>query len=302
VDVSVSFPDFFVLGAPKAGTTALCEFLMGHPGICLSKPKESHYFTRNYRKGKDWYQTECYDRLTGQLCGEGTPTYLGLSHALHRIADEAPRAKLFVLLRDPALRAFSAWWMAVSLGRERLGFEAALRVCLKQPNLNELFSSDPDLIYREMKAHRQVGEPYYRGYLHYGQYGPQMAELRTLFGPEQIHVIWSQDLRQDTAREVSRALQFLGLDPSLRKGDLKPRWQAFGVRTAILRAYLKERISPRLVEGGAFRAFSTVMRRLGDLPVQPGEHARRFLLDHFRLSDEILEEQIGCKPPWRGEP
>jgi hypothetical protein len=40
------FPDFFVVGAPRCGSTAFCRYLAKHPAICFSRPKEPHYFTR----------------------------------------------------------------------------------------------------------------------------------------------------------------------------------------------------------------------------------------------------------------
>jgi len=38
-------PDFLIGGAPKAGTTALHNYLRQHPEICMSEPKETFFFT-----------------------------------------------------------------------------------------------------------------------------------------------------------------------------------------------------------------------------------------------------------------
>ena len=164
-----SFPDFLVLGAPKAGTTALCEFLQGHPEVRIANSKEPHYFDRNFERGQEWYRSKFFPAAEQLLCGDGTPTYLADFQALKRIAREAPRAKMFVVLRDPAARAVSSWWMQLCRGKEYLGFQAALRECLLQPVLES--GGEPD-----------------RGYLHYGLYGPQLQALYELFPKQQIHL------------------------------------------------------------------------------------------------------------------
>lgn len=277
-NLSKSFPDFLVLGAPKAGTTALCEFLQGHPGIRIARSKEPRYFDQRYERGQKWYREQFLPAADDALCGDGTPTYLASPTALRRVAEEAPNAKLFVLLREPGARAVSSWWMQLCQGQEYLGFQAALRECLSLTV--------------------EGREAPVRGYLHYGLYGPQLRTLYDLFSVEQVQVIWSSELRRNPGNEVERALSFLGLDPALRKGDLRPRWQAMGVRTALVYRAVASR-SPRLLQGGSFHRFSTLMRMLGDKPVQPGEHLQRFLSQYFEDSDRLLEEVVGQKPPWR---
>ena len=276
--VSRSFPDFLVLGAPKAGTTALCEFLQGHPSVSVARSKEPRYFDTHFDRGQGWYREKFFPATDGLLCGDGSPTYLADPEALQRILAEAPRAKMFVMLRDPAARAVSSWWMQVCHGKEYLGLQAALRECLSQSYLD---SATPR-----------------RGYLHYGLYGAQIQRLYELFPEEQIHLVWSAEFRRDPSGEIDRAQRFLDLDPALRTGDLRPRWQAMGVRTALLYRMLMSR-SPKLVRGRGFHQFSTAMRLLGDRPIRPGLHLIRFLLEYFEESDRLLEEVVGQRPPWR---
>lgn len=83
--VSKSFPDFLVLGAPKAGTTALCEFLQGHPSVSVAKSKELRYFDKHYDRGQGWYREKFFPANEGFLCGDGSPTYLADPEALKRI-------------------------------------------------------------------------------------------------------------------------------------------------------------------------------------------------------------------------
>ena len=122
---SLSFPDFLVLGAPKAGTTAFCEYLQAHPHICLSQPKETRYFLLSSKWDRESYRQRFFQRPAGRMCGEGTPNYLGMSFVLPRLAEVAPSAQLFLLLRDPAERAFSSWWMV-----EKLVLTFIMRACM----------------------------------------------------------------------------------------------------------------------------------------------------------------------------
>ena len=125
-------PDFFLIGAPKAGTSALHSALSQHPGLFLSRIKEPKYYMCGdspppaYRGPGDahsnleWvWQRERYLDLfepapNGVLSGESTPFYLYNRDARRRLAADAPEAKLIAVLRDPVDRAYSNWmhlWM-----------------------------------------------------------------------------------------------------------------------------------------------------------------------------------------------
>lgn len=296
---SLSFPDFLVLGAPKAGTTAFCEYLQAHPHICLSQPKETRYFLLSSKWDRESYRQRFFQRPAGRMCGEGTPNYLGMSFVLPRLAEVAPSAQLFLLLRDPAERAFSSWRMRVSWSQEFLGFEQALRMCLQQPPMKDFLGSDPEEQYRKIKRGWKTGKPLYRGYLHYGLYGPQLAELKKYFPQEQIHIVWSESLAQDPAAVVKKALISLGLDPQVMQGRLTPRWQAPGVRTAVCGHLLRQFLPLGATSGRAFRAFSYLMRRFGDRPLQISRSCHHYLLDFFDDSDQVLAREVGELPPWR---
>src|ERR1700733_5281861 len=88
----VTLPDFLVIGAPKAGTTALHAALARHPGLYLSAVKEPKFFltdgppparggpgdAQTYRE-HIWRRAD-YEALfsaapAGGLCGEATPFY-----------------------------------------------------------------------------------------------------------------------------------------------------------------------------------------------------------------------------------
>src|SRR5215469_5961387 len=114
----MALPDFLIIGAPKAGTTALHAALAQHPGLHMSPVKEPKFFlsdgpppvrggpgdAQTYREHV-WRRAE-YEALfdaaqPGTLRGESTPFYLYRQDAQERIRALIPNAKLIVILRDP---------------------------------------------------------------------------------------------------------------------------------------------------------------------------------------------------------
>jgi hypothetical protein len=101
--------------------------------VSFSIPKEPEFFTAHYEKGLGRYRCDHFLHTGSQLCGEATTDLLHVPFAAQRVAACAPRARLIALLRHPAERCFSHWWMSVCLGQETLSFDEAMEVCLSQP-------------------------------------------------------------------------------------------------------------------------------------------------------------------------
>ena len=99
-------PDLFIVGAFKAGTTAMYEYLRVHPQVFMSVPKEPMYFgadlTPRYRRmTDDEYLALFTDATPDQRAGEASPWYLYSKDAPREIFDFAPSAQAIVLLRNP---------------------------------------------------------------------------------------------------------------------------------------------------------------------------------------------------------
>src|SRR6266480_7948081 len=121
-------PDFLILGAQKAGTTALYAYLRQHPEITGPSWKEVSFFDRHYARGEAWYRGNFPNslRARGKLVGEASPSYLFHPLAPERVAGLVPEAKLIALVRNPVDRAYSHYQHEVALGREPLSFEDAV--------------------------------------------------------------------------------------------------------------------------------------------------------------------------------
>src|SRR5688572_24468381 len=102
-------PNFFIIGAMKAGTTSLWQYLRRHPEIFMSKLKEPGYFTEELRwdQGIEWYRSLFDDAGSARAVGEAStsytkwPRFAGIPARMHALV---PEARLIYLVRDPGDR------------------------------------------------------------------------------------------------------------------------------------------------------------------------------------------------------
>jgi hypothetical protein len=205
----MTLPDFLLIGAPKAGTTALHSALAAHPQLFMSAVKEPKFFltdgppaTRGGGPGdaqtyrEHVWRREDYEALfdgapPGALCGESTPFYLYDRFAHGRIHRLIPHARLIVILRDPVERAHSNWTHLWSAGLEPI--RDFVRAC-------------------EAEDRRAAAD--WAAFWHYtrlGRYGEQIDHLLTLFPRDQVHILRYRELVAAPAATLDRICAFLGV-------------------------------------------------------------------------------------------
>jgi hypothetical protein len=196
-------PDFLILGAQKAGTTALYAYLRWHPQITGPSFKEVSFFDWHYAHGERWYRAHMPVRRD-RIVGEASPSYLFHPLAPERVARMLPGARLIALLRNPVDRAFSHYQHEVALGREPLSFEGAL-------------AREDGRMQGELE--RMLAEPTYFShawwnytYVARGRYAEQLERWFAAFPREQLLVLLTDDLAADTAGTYARTLEFLGAE------------------------------------------------------------------------------------------
>ncbi|WP_374658814.1 sulfotransferase domain-containing protein [Phenylobacterium sp.] len=188
--------DFIVVGAQKAGTTALHDFLSEDPAYAVSGIKEVHFFddeTMNWDAPDYAPYHAHFDWRPGAIRGEATPIYLYWPRSLERISVYNPVIKLIVMLRDPVERAWSHWRMETVRGVETRPFSWCIR-----EGRTRLFKAAPWGVHREFS------------YVERGFYGEQMARLLDLFPREQVLVLKAEDLRTAPSAALTRVAAFLG--------------------------------------------------------------------------------------------
>ena len=198
-------PDFLILGAQKAGTTALYAYLRWHPAVTGPAWKEVSYFDRHYPRGNRWYRGHFPTRAGDRLVGEASPGYLFHPLAPERVRATIPNAKLIVLLRDPVDRALSHYHHEVKLGREPLSFEEAIEAEPKRTRGEE------ERLVREPGYFSQTWWDY--TYVARGRYAEQLERWFAVFPREQLLVVASSDLAAEQKQTYARVLEFLGAPP-----------------------------------------------------------------------------------------
>jgi len=125
------YPDFFIIGAAKSGTTTIHKYLCRHPQIFMPNLKETEYYSDNliYKKGSNWYSNLFLNAKENQLCGEASTTYSRAPHTPNvpiRIFKDSPNAKFIYIMRHPIDRAYSHYCHHMR-GGVTMTFEEALK-------------------------------------------------------------------------------------------------------------------------------------------------------------------------------
>jgi hypothetical protein len=200
-------PDFVIIGAQKGGTTFLYDLLGQHPHVQPAMRKEIHYFDRYFDKGTAWYLSRfpapAWTDGRKSITGEATPYYLFHPHAARRMAQAVPQVRLIALLRDPIDRAHSGYRHQARQGRETLGFEEA--IVAEESRLR----GERDRMLQD--EHYASFNYQHFTYLSRGIYVDQLMEWSKYFDGDQMLVLKSESLFNQTNHVLKSVLDFLGL-------------------------------------------------------------------------------------------
>lgn len=291
-------PDFLVIGAPKAGTTAIHAALAGHPELYLSKVKEPKFFLCNGpppNKGgpgdahsyREWiWRRDDYERLfeaapEGVLRGESTPLYLADFEAQRRIRDAIPDVRLIAILRDPVDRAYSNWAHLWADGLEPIS--DFVEACAEEP--------------RRVEA---GWAPFWR-YLEIGLYGRQLQHLLTLFSREQLHLIRYQSLVEEPQATLDGICRFLGVQEGLIEeappknlgGYVSPSLPTRALQMVYRESAAIGRFFPPQVWRKASLPLQWLMQWTPQHRPELAERDRAKLIDYFAEDIPLVEEATG---------
>lgn len=202
-----AFPTFFLVGAPRCGTTSLSRYLADHANICFSRPKEPHYLVQSPADIDDYVQT--YTTLffshhaDEAAVGEGSVSYLYKDEILHRILDLNPEARFIVNVRNPVeqLRSY----------HQRLLFLMDETV--------EDFRTAWDLQDERAEGRHvpdRCRDPRLLMYRDVGRLGTRVERLFEIAGRDRVHVVVFDDFIGDTQRVYEDVCRFVGVEPDGR--------------------------------------------------------------------------------------
>ena len=285
----MSLPQFFITGAPGAGTSALHAALATHPALFLPTVKEPRFFLSDGRApsvdrgpgdladAHEWTWTrDAYEALFEPAPAARAPwgghavLPLRPRRARARIRNAVPDAKLVAILRNPVDRAYSNWnrqWSATFETREFLDAVAA----------------------EEQRAVRGWGRAW--RYLALGRYGEQLEALYRQFDREQVHIVRYRDLVEDPARTLAEVCRFLGVADDVVRRIPPVRVSIFATPPGP--AAGRGGIGTRLWRRTAAPATRATVTPLFDQRPDLGVADRRELIAYFADDIRHLEELVG---------
>jgi hypothetical protein len=197
-------PNFFIVGAPKCGTTALYEYLRPHPNIFMPEVKEPHFFAKDlgtYPRIKTLEEyMEIFAESTDEhlRVGEASVYYLRSSVAIANIREFDPHAKIIAMFRNPVDMVYSLHSQLLYVAEERESdFETAWR-------LQERRGRGYDLPPRSRGS-------FLLQYAQVGQFGTQTQRLLSIFPQEQVKLILYDDFAASPQSVYDDLIGFLGI-------------------------------------------------------------------------------------------
>jgi hypothetical protein len=287
--VAGRLPDFLIVGAPKAGTTSVAQWLNLHPECFVPLEKELHFFSddANWARGLDWYADRLGETGDAPLVGEGTPFYMYHPLAVARMAEVVPHAKLIVTLREPGARAFSNWCQT----HYRLVIDDRPFAAMVDDELREGVPSPG----------RERASAEDRRYLAVGLYARQLRSLYEHFPREQVLVVFMEEMKADPEAAFAEVCRFLGIAegqvprPELVARNAYKEFRPIRLWRFIVRHRVLEPFPPRV---GKFIALRVMLR--SNVPPRRMDPATRARLDEFYAApDRELAELLGRELPWR---
>ncbi len=294
----MALPDFLVIGAPKAGTTALHAALARHPSIYMSAIKEPKFFltdgppptrggpgdAKTYREHiwrRDDYEALFDPAPPGALRGESTPFYLYDREAQQRIRTLIPQTKLIAVLRDPIERAHSNWTHLWSAGLEPIG--DVVQACDAE---NERIAA---------------GWAAFWHYTRLGCYGEQLEHLYTMFPRERVLVFRYRLLVDRPAESLDRICSFLGVDQGVISEIPRENVTAHPEQTPIRRAGSRAMrlgaavcgFLPAPMAAAVTDPLERALQRGGRPRLPLGWEQRQALIPRFAADVKLLEEVTG---------
>jgi Sulfotransferase family len=295
-----ALPNFLIVGTGKAGTTSLYNYLQQHPQIYMSPVKEPCYFASEIRAANlserirrhvgvqsrelpkvlndgapvtpfGWIAEEWEDYVRlfrgangEKAIGEATAAYLWSATAAANIHARLPQAKIVMILRDPAERAFSQYLHQLSVGLTGSTFREHLKECARD-------------------GERKLSTVY--PFLEIGLYHQQVKRFLGLFPRDQIRIYWYEEAWRQPANLLADVFRFLDVDAAFQPDLSRKSHQRRAPRWVGPHHFLKKSGAwyplKALVPARLISPLRQIAFRLGkSLTMQPED--RRYLIDYYR--------------------
>lgn len=216
-------PDFFIVGAPRCGTTSLASYLGAHPQVFMCHPKEPYHFCADLPRqywiayaDRERY-IKLFDMAGDRLAGEATTHYLYSETAAEEILGLNPDAKIIIMLRDPVEMVISAHTHGVLWGYENIA------------DLELALNAEDDRS-QGRRISRLCLYPTSLRYTFMASYNEHVRRYLDIFGRERVRVVLFDDLKTQPEKVYRETLDFLNLEvadlPDFKVHNAARRWRS----------------------------------------------------------------------------
>ena len=287
MNLKETWPNFFIVGAGKAGTTSLYEYLKNIDGIYMSPEKEPNYFSVSIDpsillskpiRDKKKYLSLFRNVTDETAIGEASPTYLWDPKTPKLIYDLIPDAKFIMILRNPIERAYSHYLFLLSLGSESSDFSTAIKKSLR-------FRND------------------YRGrIIELGRYGEQLSRYLDIFRKEQIKILIFEEFFKNPRIYLKDVIQFLGVYYDMDKINIENQYNPFSIpKNKMAKNMMQSTTIRKIGKNLILRKMLPEIKKLLDKQVSKppmSENDRLTLEDIYYDDVRNLEKIIGRTLSW----
>ncbi|MEM9213547.1 MAG: sulfotransferase [Cyanobacteria bacterium P01_F01_bin.150] len=199
-------PSFFIVGAPKCGTTALSKYLNCHPDVFIPEQKELHFFDTDLKTPERARNLKHYLSLfepgANKICGEGTTTYLYSKTAAQEIYRFDPDAKIVIMLREPVEMMYSFHSQLLFNGSSETVEDFKEAIALEAPRKEG------------QQIPTRCREPRLLFYRELAKFSEQVNRYLDLFGPDQVKILLFHEFTENTVGSFQSVLEFIGAEPN----------------------------------------------------------------------------------------
>lgn len=203
LDPNRALPDFLIVGAQKAGTTSLFNWLVESGLVETPLVKEVGYFDTRW----NWpvkYRGYFKAKQNGRLIGEATPSYLAFPEVPERVANElGPDCKIIMVLREPVSRSISHYFHERRLGFEKRDMYTAM---IEEADLIE------EALDEATPASRRKYILTHCSYVYRSMYSKRILPWLDQFERDNVLIIKSEHMFANPSHTVREVADFLSVE------------------------------------------------------------------------------------------
>lgn len=276
------WPNFFIVGAPRAGTTALYNYLKAIPEIYMSPVKDPGYFIPNdFRGFTEQTYIELFKNVKNEIAiGEASAGYLANSETPKRIKEKSPSAKIIITLRDPVGRTFSHYLNWKRTGKIKISFEKVVEKFLDKNKNDEQLEK----------------------MIHVSMYYEQVKRYLEIFGKENVKILIFEETVKDIKNTIKKIFEFLGVRAEPPE-NIEEQYSVYSeplgsIGTSIAQNKIISKIAKKILPSTKQeQLLRTLLNKKGEKP-ELLDTTKKKLQSVFHGDVKKLEKLLGRSLPW----